>query len=100
MKIVLTDEQIEHGREATFSTDNPFCPCNAKTMRKAVRWAEHAILQSPEVQALRKDAERYQHIRDFTDTGPRDVFGVWWLSEHGHPTTLDEALDISIKEES
>ena len=38
----LTDEQIERGREATFSTSNPFCPCDSKTMRKAVRWAEHA----------------------------------------------------------
>ncbi len=38
----LTDAQIEAGREATFSTSNPFCPCDSKTMRKAVRWAEHA----------------------------------------------------------
>ncbi|SEL13699.1 hypothetical protein SAMN05216359_105333 [Roseateles sp. YR242] len=38
----LTDEQIEAGRKETFSTDNPFCPCTDKTMRKAVRWAEHA----------------------------------------------------------
>ena len=36
----LTDAQIESGREATFSTGNPFCPCDSKTMRKAVRWAE------------------------------------------------------------
>lgn len=38
----LTDEQIEKLREATFSTGNPFCPCDSKTMRKAVRAAEHA----------------------------------------------------------
>lgn len=38
----LSDEQIEKGREATFSTSNPFCPCDSKTMRKAVRWAERA----------------------------------------------------------
>lgn len=36
----LSDEEIEAGREATFSTSNPFCPCSDKTMRKAVRWAE------------------------------------------------------------
>lgn len=36
----LTDEQIEAGREATFSINNPFCPCDRKTMQKAVRWAE------------------------------------------------------------
>ena len=38
----LTDEQIERGRRETFSTENPFCPCDSKTMRKAVRWAERA----------------------------------------------------------
>ena len=38
----LTDAQIEAGRKATFSTSNPFCPCDSKTMRKAVRWAERA----------------------------------------------------------
>lgn len=40
--VPLTDAQIEAGREAIFSTCNPFCPCDSKTMRKAVRWAEHA----------------------------------------------------------
>lgn len=34
----LTDEQIEKLRRDTFSTENPFCPCDSKTMRKAV-WA-------------------------------------------------------------
>lgn len=38
----LSDDQIERGREASFSTSNPFCPCDSKTMRKAVRWAERA----------------------------------------------------------
>ena len=38
----LTDAQIEQGRRETFSTENPFCPCDSKTMRKAVRWAERA----------------------------------------------------------
>lgn len=36
----LTEAQIEQGRRDTFSTENPFCPCDSKTMRKAVRWAE------------------------------------------------------------
>jgi hypothetical protein len=69
-------------------------------LREITDAAVQAVLQSPEIQALRKDAERYRHLRDFMRTGPRDVFGVWWLSEQGYPTTLDEALDISIKEES
>ena len=42
--VLLTDKQIENGRKQVFSTDNPFCPCDAKTMRKAARWAEAAAL--------------------------------------------------------
>lgn len=38
----LNDRQIEQGRHDTFSTGNPFCPCDSKTMLKAVRWAERA----------------------------------------------------------
>lgn len=47
----LTNAQIEEGRKATFSTDNPFCPCDSKTMRKAVWWAEraHGITQGGKV---------------------------------------------------
>lgn len=41
----LTDTQIEEGRRETFSTDNPYCPCDSKTMRKAVRWAERACAE-------------------------------------------------------
>ena len=36
----MTDAQIEKLREATFSTNNPFCPVDSKSMRKAVRAAE------------------------------------------------------------
>jgi len=39
-RVPLTDAQIEKLREQTFSTNNPFCPCDSKTMRKAVRAAE------------------------------------------------------------
>lgn len=42
--VLLTDEQIERGRKQVFSTGNPFCPCDAKTMSKAARWAEAAVL--------------------------------------------------------
>lgn len=38
----LTDERIEKLRQETFSTNNPYCPCDSKTMRKAVRAAESA----------------------------------------------------------
>lgn len=36
----LTDAQIEQGWRDTFSTNNPFCPCDLKTFTKAARWAE------------------------------------------------------------
>ena len=36
----LTDAEIEQGRDQTFSINNPFCPCDRKTMLKAARWAE------------------------------------------------------------
>ena len=39
----LTDEQIERLREKTFSTNNPFCPVDSKSMRKAIRAYEAAI---------------------------------------------------------
>lgn len=39
----LTSKQIEAGWKATFSTDNPYCPCNLKSFTKAVNWAERAI---------------------------------------------------------
>lgn len=38
----LGEEQIEKLREETFSTNNPFCPVDSKSMRKAVRAAERA----------------------------------------------------------
>ena len=45
----LTEAQIEKLREDTFSTNNPFCPCDSKTMRKAVRATEraHGITAAP-----------------------------------------------------
>lgn len=42
-RAVLTDAQIRKGWEATFSTNNPFCPCDLKSFTKAVNWAQRAI---------------------------------------------------------
>ncbi len=39
----LTDLEIEAGWHTTFSTSNPFCPCNLPTFTKAVRWAERHL---------------------------------------------------------
>ena len=51
--VLLTDGQIEDGREQVFSTGNPFCPCDAKTMRKAARWAERAVLAANKLEVRR-----------------------------------------------
>jgi hypothetical protein len=47
----LSDEQIEKGWRDTFSTDNPYCPCNLKSFTKAVRWAERDIAPTPQADA-------------------------------------------------
>jgi len=40
---ILTQAEIERGWHDTFSTGNPFCPCNLKSFTKAVNWAVAAI---------------------------------------------------------
>lgn len=42
VRVPLSDEQIEAARKATFSTDNPFCPVDRKSMLKAARAIERA----------------------------------------------------------
>lgn len=44
----LSDAEIEELRKATFSTENPFCPVDAKSMRKAVRATERFLAKSKE----------------------------------------------------
>lgn len=41
----LTDEEIEALRHQTFSTSNPFCPCDSKTMRKAANAVMDAMIK-------------------------------------------------------
>ena len=44
----LTAKQIRDGWEATFSTNNPYCPCDLKSFTKAVNWAQRALASSPQ----------------------------------------------------
>lgn len=39
-RVPITDDEIEARWKRTFSTDNPYCPCNLKTFTKAVRATE------------------------------------------------------------
>jgi hypothetical protein len=43
--------EIERGWNDTFSTTNPFCPCDLKSFTKAVRWAESVL--ASDYEALR-----------------------------------------------
>lgn len=43
----LSTVEIEKGWRDTFSTENPFCPCNLKSFTKAVRWREQAVISLP-----------------------------------------------------
>lgn len=36
--VELSDDEIKAGWEKTFSTNNPYCPCNLKSFTKAVNW--------------------------------------------------------------
>lgn len=44
----MTAAQIEQGWRDTFSTGNPFCPCDLKSFTKAVRWHERALAEKGE----------------------------------------------------
>ena len=63
------------------------------------RAIEQAVLQSPEVQAWKGDAELYRWLRDNGDLSPHDLFNAWWLSEHGNPQTLDAAIDAAMEKQ-
>lgn len=41
--VALTCAEIERGWNDTFSTRNPFCPCDLGAFTKSVRWAERNI---------------------------------------------------------
>lgn len=90
---VLTDEQ-----KAQFVTDiTEYSTDFVAPLLAVVESIEQAVLQSPEIQALRMDADRYRHLRDQCELEPHDIFNAWWLSENGNPQTLDAAIDIAME---
>lgn len=56
----LTAKQIEAGWKATFSTNNPFCPCDLRSFTKAVQWTERHRA------AIAKESAKWQKC-DSTD---------------------------------
>lgn len=83
---------------------------NLKTLKSIVEQAEQAVLQSEQVQALCKDAERYRWLRDggnddigvvigfdCVDVGSTGVAGTYRESLEGEQ--LDKAIDAAIEEQ-
>lgn len=85
---VLTDEQIQWiGSGARLSEYG-----GALAFARAI---EQAVLQSPEVQQMRKDAERYQFCRSQSSPAEIHIHGV----EMGLAgDSLDEAMDSEMRE--
>jgi hypothetical protein len=88
---VLTDEQVGdlYLDWYCFFKDNP------GSAGLCIRAIEQAVLQSPEIQALRKDAERYRFCRSQTSPAEIHIHGIE-LGLAG--LELDEAMDHEMKE--
>lgn len=63
---LLTDAVVRKGWQHTFSTENPFCPCDLKSFTKAVRWTEMKMLANTRTQHDRdsKELRKLCHERD------------------------------------
>lgn len=75
---ILADEQINEA----WSNNLTGMFMSGDQMRKFARAIEQAVLQSPEIEALRKDAARLQYLIDqkaFVKTDPDNVGDVFWL---------------------
>lgn len=95
MNSVLTD--AEKAEFVTYITDYG-ADC-VDHLFSVIQYVEQAVLHSEQVQAWKKDAERYRHLRDQGELGPHDVFNAWWLSENGYPQTLDAAIDAAMEKQ-
>lgn len=92
---ILTDEQITQALNDAGVTEYADVPLRYDL--EVARAIEQAVLQSPEMQAMRMDADRYRHLRDQGELEPHDIFNAWWLSENGYPQTLDAAIDAAME---
>lgn len=85
---ILTDDQIEN----EFIEHGWSFGGKADMYVEVARAVEQAVLQSPEVQAWRKDAERY---RWWCDTGNDISSG----DTFGGKTTIDAAIDAAMEKQ-
>lgn len=96
---ILTDEEVQGILSRVYNY--PLSQIHPRDIR-AWRAIEQAVLQSPEMQALRKDAARYQEIRNRL-TGASydpaffdDLFKAGCI---GHPEEVDEEIDAAMEQQ-
>ena len=98
----MTDEQIEKAREATFSTGNPYCPVDSKSMRKAARAVEafHGIKGVGQAMTTREafetEARKHGFILDRLDKSgvyvqliTEQAWSIWQAATDAAPTWHD-----------
>lgn len=94
LKPVLSDAEIEKGRKEVFSTENPYCPCNLKTMRKAARWAEQAVLaklaeQKPAMYARTYEGEIDWDVNCVSSDEGSPLEGLADIDDEGNAVILE-----------
>lgn len=67
---------IEDGWHKTFSTQNPYCPCDLNSFTKAVRWAESAIAK---IETQERAEVSFKTHEDYDDVsyGAADLAAIW-----------------------
>lgn len=91
---VLTDEQ-----KAQFVTDiADYCTGFVSPLFAVVDAIEQAVLQSPEVQTLKKDAERYRFIRAKVYASNAYGRASWKFHYDNLPLPLDNPTRGSVKQ--
>ena len=93
---VLTDDAI-HNLVVDFEIE---CDCGIETypvdnIVPFARAIEQAVFQSPEIQALRKDAKRYRHLRG----GNQWIVAATQTGFHVDGEQLDELIDAEMEQQ-
>lgn len=88
---ILTDEQIIHLWDTRVGDPTECMPLVDSDKEAFAHAIEQAVLQSPEVQALRKDAERYQWATALDDNA-ETLYSIV-LSYGGDQAKINERVD-------
>lgn len=106
---ILTDYELRHHQRQNLNTIGAI-DVQITSYIKAGRAIEQAVLQSPEIQALRKDAERYRWLRDSGSDDMGVVTGIEGI-DYGSTSVaytyedglcgeqLDKAIDAAMEKQ-